>query len=110
MSSATAAKRWTCDRCGMAVGQIDGTPVPLPESLGERRRRRLLPRLPARASRRGGAGGDAATSAVTDVRAKARRAGLIEFEVRQDPDPHRQHDRQGLPHQRLGGRRRAASG
>ena len=23
------------------------------------------------------------------------------------PDPHRQHDRQGLPHQRLGGRRRA---
>ena len=32
VSPATAAKRWTCDRCGMAVGQIDGTPVPLPES------------------------------------------------------------------------------
>ena len=28
----TAAKRWTCDRCGVAVGRIDGEPMPLPES------------------------------------------------------------------------------
>jgi hypothetical protein len=84
MSPATAAKRWTCDRCGMAVGQIDGTPVPLPESwergsdgefcLACRRARAAEEALAATPD-----------ECSTDVRAKARRAGLIEFEVRRTP-------------------------
>lgn len=84
MSPVTAAKRWTCDRCGMAVGQIDGTPVPLPESWESGAEGEFC-----LACRRARAAEEALAATPdecsTDVRAKARRAGLIEFEVRRTP-------------------------
>lgn len=84
MSARTAPHRWVCTRCGVAVGQIDGRPVPLPaswESGGEGDF--------CLACRRGRAA-DAAQEAVADAnvadRSKARRSGLIEFEVRRTPE------------------------
>ncbi len=84
MTSRSAARRWTCDRCQMAVGRIDSKPVPLPDSwesgaegdfcLACRRARAADEALAA-----------TPTDCGTDVRAKARRAGLIEFEVRRTP-------------------------
>jgi hypothetical protein len=86
MTVATAtAQKWTCDRCGVSASQIDGSRVPLPESWAEtadglfcltcRRTRaaeRALEAAPADCS--------------SDVKAKARRSGLVEFEVRRTPD------------------------
>lgn len=84
MTTRSAARRWTCDRCRMAVGRIDGDPVPLPDTwetcaegefcLACRRARAADEALSA-----------TPTDCSTDVRAKARRAGLIEFEVRRTP-------------------------
>ncbi len=83
MTAPTAVRRWTCSRCGVAVGRIDGSPVPLPESwesnaegdfcLACRRQRAAdaVDAMPADCSR--------------EARAKARRASLIEFEVRRTP-------------------------
>ena len=84
--SDSSARRWTCNRCGMSVGRIDGEQVELPDSwehceegdfcLSCRRERAadLAPEVAAR------------EEASTEARAKARRAGLIEFEVRRTPD------------------------
>jgi hypothetical protein len=84
MSAATASRRWTCSRCGMAVGRIDDQPVPRPESwesgaegdycLACRRQRAADAAL-----------AETPTESSADARAKARRAGLIEFEVRRTP-------------------------
>ncbi len=88
MSSATAtatAKKWTCDRCGVAIGRMDGSRVPFPEAwerdregtfcLGCRRDRAAQAALES-------AGEDSSI----EVRAKLRRAALIEFEVSRRPD------------------------
>ena len=68
----------------MAVGQIDGTPVPLPESWERGAEGEFC-----LACRRARAAEEALAATPdecsTDVRAKARRAGLIEFEVRRTP-------------------------
>jgi hypothetical protein len=68
----------------MALGRIDGKPVPMPETWESGAEGDFC-----LACRRQRAADDAlaATSAEcsTDVRAKARRAGLIEFEVRRTP-------------------------
>jgi hypothetical protein len=79
------ACKWTCDRCGVSVSQIDGAAVPLPESwttavdgyfcLTCRRERAAEAALEA-----------APAGSNNDARAKVRRAGLLEFEVRRAPD------------------------
>lgn len=79
------ARRWTCSGCGVAVGQVDGRQVPLPDSWerctdGEF----CLSCRRGRAAQAAQATVDAASS--SSDRSKARRAGLIEFEVRRTPD------------------------
>jgi hypothetical protein len=86
MSVATAtARRWTCDGCAVSVSWIDGHQAPLPENWSSSAEGCLC--LKCRRE-------EAAESALAtvpgdsnrDVRAKLRRAGLIEFEVRRTPD------------------------
>ncbi len=88
MSTATkakTAKKWTCDQCGVSIAQIDGSRVDFPR--------------PGTATR---TAPSASTAGVTapprrrwsrhpedspiEVRAKLRRAALIEFEVSRRPD------------------------
>jgi hypothetical protein len=84
MTGPAAARRWTCSRCGVAAGRIDGRRVPLPESWES-----CVEGDFCLSCRRGRAA-EAAQAAVTDsnaaARAKARRIGLIEFEVKRTPD------------------------
>lgn len=78
-------RSWTCSGCGVRISRIDGGRVRLPESW-ERSDGALFCLL----CRRGRAA-DAAEDVLPDEtgleeRAKARRSGLIEFEVRRTPD------------------------
>ncbi|HET6998206.1 MAG TPA: hypothetical protein VFI03_06415 [Solirubrobacterales bacterium] len=87
MSTATVStsKKWTCDRCGVSVGRMDGSRVPFPEAwercddgtfcLGCRRDRAAQAALES-----------APNDSPIEVRAKLRRAALIEFEVSRRPD------------------------
>jgi hypothetical protein len=79
------AHKWTCGDCGVSVSRIDGSPAPLPDSwvssaegdfcLACRRQRAAEAALETAPSDSG-----------RDARAKLRRTGLIEFEVRRTPD------------------------
>jgi hypothetical protein len=79
------ATRWTCDRCGVSVGRIDGGRAPFPAAwergaegifcLGCRRDRAAETALES-------VPGDSPVA----VRARLRRTALIEFEVRRRPD------------------------
>jgi hypothetical protein len=84
--SDSSARRWTCSRCGMAVGRIDGEQVELPDSWEQCEEGDFC--LSCRRERAADVAQEAATrdEASTEERAKARRAGLIEFEVRRTPD------------------------
>src|SRR5262245_11600851 len=84
MTAVPESRRWTCSRCGMAVGRIDGRPVPLPESWETGADGQFC--LTCRRQRAADAAQDEApTGCSAEARAKARRAGLIEFEVRRTP-------------------------
>jgi len=79
------ARRWTCGGCGVAVGRMDERRIPLPQSWESCSDGEFC--LACRRAR----AADAAQAAVpgdssVEVRAKARRTGLIEFEVRRTPD------------------------
>jgi hypothetical protein len=79
------ARKWTCDRCGVSVSQIDGAAVPLPGSWTIEPDGSFC--LTCRRERAATAALDAAPADCNnDTRAKARRAGLLEFEVRRAPD------------------------
>jgi hypothetical protein len=68
----------------MAVGRIDGEPVPLPESWERGAEGSFC--LTCRRQRAAETAQDEApTGCSPEARAKARRAGLIEFEVRRTP-------------------------
>jgi hypothetical protein len=84
MSSLTIARRWTCDRCGVAIGRIDGEKVPLPENWERCAEGDFC--LSCRRGRAAEAAQAAASDSNTAERAKARREGLIEFEVSRTPD------------------------
>jgi hypothetical protein len=80
-----AARKWTCGRCGVSSSRIDGTPTPLPESWA--RSADGLFCLTCRRERAAERALDAAPAGCgSDVKAKVRRAGLVEFEVRRAPD------------------------
>jgi hypothetical protein len=90
MSTATAtttatAKKWTCHQCGVSIGRIDGGRVTLPDTW-----ERCDDGLFCLNCRRDRAAQAALESAPEDspieVRAKLRRAALIEFEVSRRPD------------------------
>jgi hypothetical protein len=78
------ARKWTCDGCGMTVSRMDGSETALPEDWA-RSEQGLICLL----CRREQAAEEAIASAPdspVDVRAELRRAALIEFEVRRNPD------------------------
>jgi len=83
-ATATATK-WTCAGCRLTVSRMDGTQTALPEDWAETEQglicllcRRDLAAEEAIAS--------APSDSPVDVRAELRRAALIEFEVRRNPD------------------------
>lgn len=83
--SSKKAVKWTCDSCGVSVSQSGGKRLPMPDSwihgndgtfcLICRRERAAQAALAA-----------APTDCNLQARAKLRRAALIEFEVRRQPD------------------------
>lgn len=85
MSGRANARKWTCDSCGVSVSRIDGNPAPLPDSWVSSAegyfcltcRRQLAAEA---------ALDEAPNDCGRDARAKLRRMGLIEFEVRRTPD------------------------
>ena len=82
---ASTAKKWTCGRCAMSASQIDGAPSPLPESWVESSDGLFC--LTCRRERAAEAALDAAPAdSSNETRAKMRRSGLLEFEVRRAPD------------------------
>jgi hypothetical protein len=84
-AAAPTARKWTCDRCGVSVGQMDGGEVPMPESWASGDDGRFC--LTCRRERAAEAALDAAPAdCSSDARAKLRRSGLVEFEVRRAPD------------------------
>jgi hypothetical protein len=79
------ARKWACDQCGVSVGRIDGEPVPLPDTWASSAEGRFC--LLCRRDRAANAALDSAPSgSPRDVRARLRRAALIEFEVSRTPD------------------------
>ena len=77
--------RWSCSRCGVSVGQMDGVPTELPASWS-RSEDQVLCLTCSRAQ-----AGEAAMDAVPDTvpredRVKLRRTALIEFEIDRAPE------------------------
>lgn len=82
---ASSARKWTCVRCGVSVSRIDGSRAPLPESWTTGAEGSFC--LTCRRERAGEAALEAAPADCSnDFRMKARRSGLLEFEVRRAPD------------------------
>ena len=85
MAIATKSAKWVCDRCGVAVGRIDGKRVPFPDNWEHGRAGTYC--LGCRRDRAAEAALDAAPEgSPVETRAKLRRAALIEFEVKRRPD------------------------
>jgi hypothetical protein len=83
-TSKTAAK-WTCDHCGVSVSQMGGEAVQLPDTWTSSDEGTYC--LICRRERAAQAALDAAPEeSSVEVRAKLRRAALIEFEVSRRPD------------------------
>lgn len=79
------ARVWTCEGCGVSASRIDGGSTPLPDNWVSSGESCLC--LACRRQQAGEAALDAAPdSNDRDVRAKLRRTGLIEFEVRRTPE------------------------
>jgi hypothetical protein len=79
------AKKWTCDSCGVSVSRIDGERAALPDTWASSAEGRFC--LVCRRERAATAALEAAPSnSPIDVRARLRRAAVIEFEVRRTPD------------------------
>jgi hypothetical protein len=77
--------RWSCTRCGVSVGQMDGEPTELPASWS-RAEDQVLCLTCSRAQ-----AGETAMDAVPDTvpredRVKLRRTALIEFEIDRAPE------------------------
>lgn len=82
---AKTARTWSCDRCGVSVSQLDGARTAFPESWTRGADGSFC--LICRRERAAEAALDAAPEGSSnDVRAKLRRSGLVEFEVRRAPD------------------------
>jgi hypothetical protein len=86
MSTATVtAKKWTCDQCGVSVSRMSGERVELPGTWTQSRQGTFC--LICRRDRAAQAALESAPEdSPLEVRAKLRRAALIEFEVSRRPD------------------------
>lgn len=79
------ARKWTCEGCGVSAMRIDGGPAPLPDNWISSSDGCLC--LTCRRQQAAEAALEAAPAGCDrGARAKLRRAGLIEFEVRRVPD------------------------
>jgi hypothetical protein len=84
-ATATTAKKWTCDHCGVSVSRMGGERVELPETWVSSAEGTYC--LICRRERAAEAALQAAPSdCPIEQRAKLRRAALIEFEVSRRPD------------------------
>jgi hypothetical protein len=82
--SATAV-RWTCERCGVSVGRMDDAPAALPDSWT--RAGECSHCLSCRRALAGDAALDGAPpESSREELVRIRRNGLIEFELRRDPE------------------------
>ncbi|HEU5142746.1 MAG TPA: hypothetical protein VFU04_06260 [Solirubrobacterales bacterium] len=85
MSGPALAQKWVCSGCDVTIGRMDGQEAPLPDSWERAADGDLC------LSCRRGRAADAAQEATSSdesraTRGKARRNGLIEFEVRRTPE------------------------
>jgi hypothetical protein len=78
------ATKWTCDRCGVSVGRMDGTRAELPETWASSTAGCFC--LACRRERAGEEALESAPSEAREARVKLRRAAIIEFEVRRTPE------------------------
>ena len=77
--------KWTCDGCGVSASRLDRAPVPLPDAWVDSAEGVFC--LVCRRERAAEAALDSAPSdSPVAMRAKLRRAALIEFEVSRTPD------------------------
>jgi hypothetical protein len=84
-SAGATAARWTCDGCGVSASRIDGKRAALPAAWAASTAGCFC--LRCRRDRAADAALDSVDAdSPVDVRAKLRRAALIEFEVRRAPD------------------------
>jgi hypothetical protein len=84
-ATASTAHKWTCERCGVTVSRIGGERAPMPESWATGTDGSFC--LTCRRERAGEAALETAPADCShDARAKVRRSGLLEFEVRRAPD------------------------
>lgn len=82
--SASTAKKWTCDGCGVSLSRVGGEKVELPASWATSKEGTFC--LHCRRERAAQAALDSAPKDCgLEDRAKLRRAALIEFEVRRRP-------------------------
>jgi hypothetical protein len=82
-STASTAKKWTCDQCGVTVSRVGGERVELPASWAASKDGTFC--LLCRRERAAQAALAAAPQGSLEDRAKLRRAALVEFEVRRRP-------------------------
>jgi hypothetical protein len=79
------SRKWTCDRCGVSASRIDGERITMPDSWATSDDGLFC--LTCRRERAAEAALDATPAdSSNDTRAKVRRAGLLEFEVRRAPE------------------------
>jgi thioredoxin-like negative regulator of GroEL len=79
------AQQWTCDQCGLSAGRIDGARAAIPDTWESSTEGRFC--LICRRDRAASAAVDAAPRDLPrNDRAELRRAALIEFEVRREPE------------------------
>lgn len=83
MSNTATAKKWTCENCDVAVSQIGGERVELPDTWVSSEEGTFC--LNCRRERAAQQALDSAPDRPLEERAKLRRAALIEFEVRRRP-------------------------
>lgn len=79
------AARWTCDRCEVSVGRIDGEPTTQPSAWTTSELGTFCLGC-SRALAGEAALDDAPDNCSSEDRARLRRSALIEFEVRRAPD------------------------
>ncbi|MGE5527177.1 MAG: hypothetical protein ACM3Q9_00760 [Methanosarcina sp.] len=85
MPSSTDAVRWSCARCGVSVGRIDGEVTELPESWSRSGGTTFC--LSCSRARAGEAAIDSAPAASSrEERVRLRRTALIEFEIDRAPE------------------------
>jgi hypothetical protein len=79
------AIRWSCARCGVSVGRMDGEPALLPASWSRSEDQLLC--LTCSRAQAGDAAMDSAPAAVSrEDRVRLRRTALIEFEIGRAPE------------------------